>query len=142
MSSAQLFYPLSSTQAQAAMQSTRLTGGKVRLWKSGFTPTFSTTIAELNAVEADYDGYPAGGVTLPSFTAPIMSPGQGSYITGPVVQFQFAGGGSNNTNLIGGFYLVAADGTLWVICQFPDPIPMQEPSHGFPVTVAVGCGSN
>jgi len=137
----QLFYPQASVLAQGTMTATRLAGAKLRLFKSGFTPAFGTTLAELNAVECDFSGYPAGGVTVTSWSAPILAPGSGAMITAGLVPFAFDGGGSGVTNLVGGFYLHTSDDVLWLIGQFPEPVPMQVPGVGMPIALSVGFGS-
>ncbi len=139
--SAQLFYPSSGVLGQATLAKTRLTNAKLRLWKAGITPGFGTTLTDLNAVECDFDGYPSGGVTIATWSNPILAPGAGSMITAGLASFAFDGGGSGLGNLVGGFYLVTSDDVLWMIGQFPEPVPLQVAGTGLPIALSVGFGS-
>jgi len=137
----QLFYPISSVLGQGAMTATRLANAKLRLFKDGFNPAFGVTLAELNAVECDFDGYPAGGITVPSWSNPFLGAGSGAQITAGLLSFAFDGSGSGVTNLVGGFYLHTSDNVLWIVGQFPEGVPMQTPGVGMPIALSVGFGS-
>jgi hypothetical protein len=139
--SAQMYYPTSGTQGIGALFKTRLANAKLRLWKAGINPNFGVTLAQLNAVECDFDGYPSGGISVGTWSNPILSPGQGSMIMCGLVSFAFDGGGSGIGNLVGGFYLVTSDDVLWVVGQFPDPVPVEVAGVGLPIALSVGIGS-
>lgn len=137
----QLFYPIPSVLGQGTMTATRLANAKLRLFKAGFTPSFGTTLAELNAVECDFSGYPAGGISITSWSAPILGPPQGAMITAGLLSFAMSGSPPAVTNSVGGFYLVTADNVLWMVAEFPDSVPMQVEGQGLPIALSVGFGS-
>lgn len=141
MSQAILIAPISGVLDQAATARARLANSKLLLFKSDFIPSFSTTLAEVLAHQADFDGYPAGGATLVQWSAPILIPGAGAGISSPEVQFVFNGGGSGQQNLIGGYAVVTADNVLYYVGTFPEPYPFQVPGQGTPLTLLIGVGS-
>lgn len=133
----QIFYPPSGCAGLAELSRTRLANAKMRLWKSGLVLTWDTTLAQLNAAEADYDGYTPGGITIPAWGPALQGPGQTFVISGGVQSFVVGTGGPGNWNVIGGWYLVTADNVLWAVGEFPAPVPMQQPGAGQPVALSL-----
>jgi hypothetical protein len=133
-----LLTPISGSIDQANHVAARLAGSYTRLFKDQITPSAQTTLAELNAVEADFDGYTPGGLLVPSWTVAVLGPGIGSVVTSATIQFSFTGGGLGVGNVLGGFYLVTADNVLWQIGTFGDPFPMQVVHVGFPLNWLFG----
>lgn len=122
------FFPLSTCALQAGERRTALAASVVKMFKSSLVPTESTTVAELDAAEADFDGYAA--VTLTTWGAPILGPVSGYAIYSP--GFQFSSGAPNTTqNDIGGLYLVDSGGALRAITTFEQPLPMGAVGQGY-----------
>ena len=64
--------PLESKVTRATELQTALINSKLRLFKSGtLIDTSMTTKAMLEAIECDYDGYVAGGLTIAAFGDPL-----------------------------------------------------------------------
>lgn len=130
-----IFYPNSACLKQAGELKTVLALSKVRLFLSTLVPSVSTTITELEAAEADYDGYTPGGETITAFLGALLDPAGGASITAPTVQFDWVHDTDDVTNLIGGFWLEDAAGAVRVIGTFAAPIPMEGPGQGFPLNL-------
>lgn len=121
---------LSIAQARQTAQA----ASKIRLFKSTLTLTPATTAVELIAAEATFSGYPAGGAAVAAFNDPILAQQGGYSIQSPLVQFVVATP-ATVTDLIGGWWLELADGTVIMAAQYGDPRPMQVPGQGLPITV-------
>jgi len=104
----------------------------LHLFKSSFVPTPSNVLADYTAAEADYDNYSAE--TLTAWFDPLLAPGSGYMITSPLVQFE-TGVAVTTPNLIGGCYLVDAAGKLRLVVIFTNPVPMQIPGQGIPISL-------
>lgn len=127
------FFPNSAALAIAALVQTELALSKLRLFKNGFTPSVSTTRAELIAEEADFTGYPAGGSAITAFLDPILNPLGGASIDWPTEQFAPASPFTVG-NVIGGWWIEDAGGTLvYAIGTFAAPIPMNAAGQGLPL---------
>lgn len=124
---------------------TALAASKLRLFKdTGLVPTPGTTLAELAAIEADYSGYTAGGITVANFTTPLLNPTGGASIQSGLQQFAFVpevDPEDNVTNVIGGFFIVDATGKLVLVGTFPNGVPMQVEGNGIPMNVQLVFGS-
>jgi hypothetical protein len=108
---------------------------KVRLFKTSLAPlTPTTTKTELVAAEADYTGYPAGGIVITAFLDPILATEGGYAIQSPAIQFTTPDP-TTTPNLIGGFWLESAAGDVILATQFNTPLPMQVPGQGIPVSI-------
>lgn len=129
-----VFYPNAGCLAKATILQTALAGGKMHLFKDGFVPTVTTTKAELDAQEADFDGYTAGGETVAAWLSPLLDPAGGASIESGTVQFEWAHDTDDVTNLIGGWYYTTAAGQL-IVGTFPVSIPMEGPGQGIPLNV-------
>jgi hypothetical protein len=133
-----VFYPLTSVMAQAAAAITALAGSTLKLFKSGFTPSFTTTLADVVANEADFSGYPSGGLSLSGFLGPSIAPGLGAYIIGPSASFTRDGTLPGVNNVVGGWALVTAGNMIHAIGTFPEDVPFQVPGQGIPVLLSFG----
>lgn len=107
---------------------------KMRLFKSTFIPTVTTTKAQLEAEEVDFTGYPAGGATITAWLAPLLDPAGGASITAPTVQFAVTGP-VTATDIVGGFWLEDASGDVRLVGSLVNPIPMESVGQGFPVNL-------
>jgi hypothetical protein len=133
-----LVTPFVSALDQANAQATRLAGAKTRLFKAGPILGPSTILADLDAFEADFDGYTPGGLTVPSWSVASLGPSTGAVVVGGTVNFLLTPGGPGITNVIAGFYLVTSDNVLWRAGSFDPEFPMQFPGVGFPVNWMLG----
>jgi len=137
-----IFYPNLACLQMATELKAALALSKVRLFKTmtndeppvPFVPTVSTTSAELENAECDFDGYPAGGITVTAMLAPLLDPAGGASIESPVVQFAWAHVDTDVGNVVAGFWLEDAAGILRMIGVLPVPIPLQGPGQGIPLT--------
>lgn len=132
-----LVFPAVGLLDHAGLIRTRLAGSRVMLFKTGYTPTFASTLAEVVAHEADFDGYPPGGIVVPAWGAVVLAPGQGTFFQSTPVQFTYGPPGPNGGNVVAGYAVVTADNVLWLVGTFPDPIPFQVNGQGTPITVGM-----
>lgn len=122
----QLFYSNQGLQVLTGSIMPALAVGKIRLFKSGFTPDITTTVADLVENEANYSGYAAGGIAVAEWNGPYFAPEGGMAIQTPSVDFSTA---TTVTvpNLIGGWWFQDDNNSAVVIAEFGDPQPMQVP---------------
>lgn len=129
------FNPLSGCLANATERQVVLVNSVLKLFKSSFTPSPSSPVADYDAAEADYDNYAA--ITIPAWNDPILAPGSGYMILSPLDQFEVGLTDPAVPNIIGGCYLVDAGGVLRNTVIFTQPIPMQLAGQGIPVTLTL-----
>lgn len=128
-------YTNEGAHANASRQQTFEALSKVRLFQSGMVELSPATVkADLEAAEATFSGYPAGGIAITAFLSPILAPEGGYAIQSPTVQFA-TDDPTTTPNLIGGFWLESAAGAVILATQFNTPVPMQVPGQGLPVSV-------
>lgn len=132
------FESISATLQDATERKTILAASKVRLFKSSLVPTPSTTKAQLEADECDYDDYPAGGAAITAFLAAILNPAGGASISAPTVQFSVTSNPPVVTNLVGGAWLEDAAGLVRLVMPFAAPVPMEILGQGFPLNLTIG----
>lgn len=128
------FFTNPSTFDQATALKTALALSVVRLFKSGFTPQASTTLAELEAQEADYDDY--ASQTITAWLAPMNSPFGGTQITAPTVEFVCTAD-QVVSNSIGGYWIEKAAGAVVLVRQFDDPVSMANANDGLTLTPTI-----
>jgi hypothetical protein len=126
------FIPLSGCLANATQQQAAFADTMVHLFQSTFVPTPSNVLADYTAAEATYTGYMALAMT--AWLDPILSPGSGFMIQSPEVQFSTGDTDPATPNLIGGCYLVDADGALRMTVIFASVIPMELAYQGIPLS--------
>jgi hypothetical protein len=124
-----VFKSLPGCKAAAILNQTALASSVVHLYKQGFNPTPSTPLADYTAQEADYTGYATQTIT--AFADPILAPGSGYQIQGPLQQFVWTGALPGVSNNIAGAYLVDSGGTLIDVIKFTD-------DSGNPVSIPMG----
>ncbi len=125
--------PLAGCLVDATAWRTSMANSKVHLFKSSFTPTASSPLADFTANEADYDDY--AEQTITAWLAPILSSGSGYMVTSPLVQFTTGDTDPVVGNIIGGAYIVDANTKLRMYVVFTQPIPMQVAGQGIPVSL-------
>jgi hypothetical protein len=131
-----IFYTNAACMVNAAEKQTALALSKCRLFKSTFVPTPATTKAELEANEADYTGYTAGGETITAWLDPLLDPAGGASITAPTIQFDVTGP-VVDTDIVGGFWVEDAGGDVRLVGQFAAPVPMEVVGQGFPLNIKI-----
>lgn len=119
------FYTRQGAIAKATATKTTLALAKLRLTKDPFTPTQFSTKDELEAGEADFDGYTAGGYTLTAWAGPQNNLGGGAAITSPLVNiFWGPAGDPPVTNVITGWWIETAAGAVWLAGTFDPNVTM------------------
>lgn len=127
--------PTEAKLADAAAVRTALAECLLRLFKASdgeIVP--ATTAADMDAFEADFSGYTAGGVEIATAGEPYVDEDGKVYITLPSVQFNHSGGGTPVVNEIGGAYVVDAAGKLRGAADFAAPVTMANASNSLVVT--------
>lgn len=132
--------PRSGAIELATNVQTVLAASKLRLWVAGFAPTVTTTKAEFVAEEADFSGYPAGGITITAFADPILDPNGGASINGGVQQFVVVTATPIVPNSIGGWWLEDSAGVVWYFGALDSPKNMQVVGDGLPLSITLGYG--
>lgn len=125
--------PLAGCLVDATAWRTSMANSDVHLFKSDFTPSASSSLADFTANEADYTGYEE--LTIAAWLAPILSSGSGYMVTSPLVQFTTGDTDPTEGNIIGGAYIVDAAAKLRMYVVFTQPIPMQVAGQGIPVSL-------
>jgi hypothetical protein len=98
------------------------------------------TLAQMEAVEANYDGYTP--ITVAAWAAAFLDPAGGADISSGYEQFQYGPAASPPvTNSVLGLFIVTSGGVLLVVQQFATPLPMSQIGDAVPVTVLLNFGS-
>ena len=114
--------PLAAMWADAVALKASLAACEIRLLKdSELVINVNTTLAELDAEQADYSGYTAGGVEVAAAGDPYLSDDGDVLVTLPSVQFHPVPGTPNVTNSVRGAYCVDSAGVLRGIMLFDEP---------------------
>jgi len=129
-----VFYPNAGALENASIKQAALAGGSLRLYKDGFNPEVTTTLAELEAEECDFTGYPAGGITVAAWLNPYLSPAGGAAIESGTQMFEWATGSPDVGNLVGGWFYETAGGML-IVGTFPVATPMEGPGQAIPLNI-------
>ncbi len=127
------FYTLEATRQQATERQDVYALSVIHLFQSSLTPTGSTTKAELEAAEADYDTY--APLTFTAWNDPILAPGTGYMIASPLVQFAIGLTDPVVSNVIGGFWFEDADGNVRGIGTYDPTLPMGMAGQGIDVNL-------
>lgn len=127
--------PLESKVTLATELQTALINSKLRLFKGGtIVDTPLTTLAALESIECDFDGYPAGGITIAAFGDPIAdAEGDTVLLPAPSKQFNWAHVADDVANDVGGAFVVDATGNLRGLVKFPEPVTLDDPLDGISV---------
>jgi hypothetical protein len=106
---------------------TALASSKLQLFQAGMVSlTPATTIDDLNAAEATYDGYTPGGVTITAWGTPYVDVnGLSVLVTAPSHQFNYTDSTTHVHNEIGGAYVADATGNLMGAIAFGSPVTME-----------------
>jgi len=116
------------------------TVGKIRLFQDSLgVPTVETTITELEANEADYTGYPAGGFDVTAMAPPMGAPGGGVVILSNEVFATFTSG---SPNTIGGYWLEDTAGNVIQVFVYDPVRVLAAIPDGWPIVAQLGYGRN
>jgi hypothetical protein len=132
-----VFYPRVGQQWLAGIVRTALAASELALYQSSITPNENTTLAELEAAEADYTGYARAAIT--NFGAVFQTP-LGAGIQSPLTQFQPTDP-TTVPNDIGGAFLVDATGDLVTVITFPEVKGMASSLDAIPISEILRFGS-
>jgi hypothetical protein len=135
---ATMLYPNAGALAIAEAIQTLLAGSDLHLFQSGSVSlTPSTTLAELDAVEADFTGYAV--ITIAAWLDPLLNPLGGASIECGTQQFAIAAP-YTVSNVIQGWYLTETGGDLICAGDFPQPVALVGAGDGIPVNVQLVFG--
>lgn len=136
--------PLAGATFLAALDKAALAASKLHLFTTNYTPTPNDTLTALEAIEATFSGYTAGGYALSAFTGPFYGNNGGVIIISPQISVAFItpGEGDPVDNVVTGWFLVDSTGNLVADGAFTQTQPLQNPGDGFPITIALVVGSN
>lgn len=128
-------FPNAGAMRIATLVQTYLAASLLRLFKSDFVPSISSTFDEFEAAQADYTGYAEGELT--AWLAPVLNPAGGASINSPTIQFAAATPYTVG-NVIGGWYLLdAAETQVVAFGTFASPIPIGAAGQGFPMNITL-----
>lgn len=128
--------PRAGLMQDAADWQGEMAASKLRLFKDEtITLGSQTTLAELVAAEASYDGYVAGGIAIAAFLDPLYESGVGAVVHSPLVQFNYVDAGGD-PDTIGGWFLVDAAGKLRGCGALKEPATMGTNDDAVAVVVA------
>lgn len=131
--------PKVGAMKQAGAIKTLLALSKMRLYKAVMNPTPNTTIEELEANEADYDGY--AEATLTAWNAPYLDPSGGATIASPYEQFEYGPAAVPPVgNFINGFWVEDAAGVVALIVEFDGPVSMNAIGDALPAQALLNLG--
>ena len=139
-----LLYPKLGAMAVANLVQAGLAASVLSLFKEDIAITTNTTKAELEAIEADYDGYLPK--TIAAWLEPYLDPEGGASIDSGEQVFYWTFDTDSIQNQIYGFWVELAAGTVVVIGRFvddqgqPDPIPMVQEGNAVPLTIRLVYG--
>jgi len=128
-----LIYPNAGALWLAGVVQTALAASEMKLFQSGtITLSPATTLAQLDAVIANYTGYATQTIT--AWFAPLLNPLGGASIESGLLQFAIAAP-YTVPNTIQGWYLVDAGGDLVCAGDFATPKELVGAGDGIPFNV-------
>lgn len=113
---------LSGARLEAVAAKTRLAASVLHLFQAGFVPTPTTTKAEFEANECDYDGY--APLTIATWHDPILA-GVGYAVYAPTQTFPWVFEVDGIGNQVGGTWLETATGDVYQYTIFDPTRPLQ-----------------
>jgi hypothetical protein len=132
-------YPNGGALAIAAAVQALMAESIIHLYAAPITLSPNTTLAQLQAVEATYDGYAPKTVT--AFNPPYLDPAGGATTASGYEQFNYETEASPGvTNNIYGLWVQDAAGVLIIVFAFDAPAPMAQEGDSVPVNVLLNYG--
>jgi hypothetical protein len=120
------YLSLNGAKIIATANQTRMALSVMHLFKAGWVPTPSSTKADFDAHECDFDGYAPNTIT--AWAAPVLA-GQAWATYAPTQTFRWVHDTDDVGNQVGGHYLVTAGGELIDYSIYDPTIPMQGPGQ-------------
>lgn len=117
---------LAGAKSEAEDGQSRLANSVLHLFQAGFNPNSTTPLADFLTNEADFDGYTPK--TIATWSTPILA-GAGYVTYAPTQTFPWTHDTDDVGNQIGGWFLVLADGTLYMFALFDPTRPCQGPDQ-------------
>ncbi len=140
----QLLYPKPGAMILANLVQAGLAASVLHLFKEDISITTSTTKEQLEAVEANYDGYEE--ITITAWLEPYLDPEGGASTDSGEQIFYWELDTDAVGNSIYGFWLETATGGLVVIGKFvddqgePTPVGMNDVGDAVPLTIRLVYG--
>lgn len=122
---------LNGAQIISTANQARMANSVCRLFKQGFYPAPTSTLADFAAHEADFAGY--APQTMAAWQAPVLF-GQGWATYAPTQTFRWTAGGDNLGNMIAGAFTVTAGGQLVDYIIFDQAVSVTGPGQAVIVT--------
>src|SRR5579864_8377209 len=116
------FQKTSAIALAAGYSTDLLNTGKIHLFKNNIAPNDDTVLGDL--IEADYNGYTAGGVAVATWPPPYWLSDDGLVHTTTTHQFQATDG--VNPNIIYGYYVTDKNGLLVYAANLGVPFNMAD----------------
>lgn len=117
---------LSGAKIEALAGQARLAASVLHLFEAGWVPSPTSTLAEFDAHECNFDGY--APLTIALWAAPLLS-GSAYVIYAPTQTFRWVFDTEGVGNQVGGAYLVLAAGGLYQYTVFDPTRPAQGPDQ-------------
>jgi len=117
---------LSGARIEAVAGKARLANSVLHLFKFGFSPTPTSTLADFEANECDFDGYAAK--TIATWSDPVLA-NVAYAIYAPTQTFAWSHVADDVGNAVGGAFLVTAGGDLYQYTIFDPSRPCQGPDQ-------------
>lgn len=130
-----VLYPNVGALSNIELMRTALVMCEVNLFQNDYIPTPSTVLADLTV--ATFSGYAPEVVAalLPAY----LDPAGGASAQIATIQFDHSGGGVSN--VVYGFWVETAGGTLILVGRFEDGIPMIALGDSVPLDVKFNFGN-
>ena len=127
--------PLQAAAAKMAALKTALLLGDIRLWTDPtLEPTVGLTTADMDAIEAVFPGYVAGGISIAAVPDHYLADDNLSYLlTLNSVQWNRSDNGAEV--LVHGVYVVDKDDVLRGVRKFATPVSFATTDDSLPVSV-------
>lgn len=119
--------PSVAAMVQANAIQTALASSKIALYKSGFTPVFTSVKTDFTDNECDFSGYTTGGKTITAWLEPAISGSNGASIISPSQQWDFVPPEDPEpavNNVVAGFFVTLAAGDLYGYFPFTETVSM------------------
>lgn len=127
------FLTLTGAKLEALAGKARLANSVLHLYKAGWTPDLTSTLADFLAHECDFDNY--APKTIAAWGDPVLA-GAAYIIYAPMQTFTWAHVADDVGNQVGGAFLVTSGGDLYQASVFEPTRPVQGPDQAIITTPA------
>lgn len=129
--------PRAGALSVANLIQTQLAASKVRLFKADWSPSIFSLPADFAANEATYSGYPAGGLTVATWSEPLYDPAGGASIMSGLLNFAVVTASPIVGNTIGGWWLLDSTGDLFQYGTFGVQPVLSQVGDGIPLSIKI-----